>query len=404
MTINVITGSDFHYGASDPIQLTHEIENVFIKKILEVKPEIVAITGDWWHKRLHSDSIPYQKSIQTLLKIATIVTSYGGYFRFVKGTLTHDLETPETLKLITENFLNPCVCKIVTTCEIETLRIKNKEYKIGYLPEEYPQDVESFYSEFFNQIDTLDIVFGHGTFKFAANSMQISEMERSIASAPVFDEQLFNSKVKYFTAFGHIHKQTSDTNVHYNSSFSRQAHGEEDPKGFLHFEITDDKYTLNFIENTLAPKFIKIPLSILLKKVARSESSSDAQYYTYLCHVIAKQFEKFFKIRLDVDVEIDDMFKALVRGFFSGNPCFEYFETRKVKEINNSVSEMLSKSINTTNFDSEIEQEANTAKNKIIKEILSNPAAVQTNINLFQRLIEDDQIDPALIKKIYAET
>jgi predicted MPP superfamily phosphohydrolase len=105
MTINVITGSDFHYGASDPIQLTHEIENVFIKKIEEVRPEIVAITGDWWHKRLHSDSIPYQKSIQTLLKIATIVTSYGGYFRFVKGTLTHDLETPETLKYsnITKN-------------------------------------------------------------------------------------------------------------------------------------------------------------------------------------------------------------------------------------------------------------------------------------------------------------
>ena len=76
---------------------------------------------------------------------------------------------------------------------------------------------------------------------------------------------------------------------------------------------------------------------------------------------------------------------------------------KQVKEINNSVSEMLSKSINTTNFDSEIEQEANTTKNKIIKEILSNPAAVQTNINLFQRLIEDDQIDPALIKKIYAE-
>ena len=65
---------------------------------------------------------------------------------------------------------------------------------------------------------------------------------------------------------------------------------------------------------------------------------------------------------------------------------------------------MLSKSINTTNFDSEIEQEANTAKNKIIKEILNNPAAVQTNINLFQRLIEDDQIDPALIKKIYSES
>ena len=83
---------------------------------------------------------------------------------------------------------------------------------------------------------------------------------------------------------------------------------------------------------------------------------------------------------------------------------FVYFETKKVKEINNSVSEMLSKSINTTNFDTEVEQEANTAKNKIIKEILDNPTAVQTNINLFQRLIEDDQIDPALIKKIYSET
>ena len=137
--------------------------------------------------------------------------------------------------------------------------------------------------------------------------------------------------------------------------------------------------------------------------MARSESSSDAQFYTYLCHVIAKQFDKFFKIRLDVDIEVDDMFKTVVRSFFSGNPCFEYFETKKVKEINNSVSEMLSKSISTTNFDSEVEQEVNTVKNKIIQEILHNPAAVQTNINLFQKLIEDDPIDPSLIKKIYSE-
>ena len=403
MAFSVITGSDFHHGASDPFQLTKEIESIFLEKIKEVKPQIVAITGDWWHKRLHSDSIPYQKSIQTILAIASEVVSYGGYFRFVKGTLTHDLETAETLKLVLDNFLDPIKCKIITSVEIETIYIENKPYKIGYLPEEYPQDVDTYYQEFFDQIATLDFVFGHGTFRFAANSMQISEMERSIASAPVFDEKLFNSNVKYFTAFGHIHTHTSCENVYYNSSFSRQAHGEEDPKGFLHFEVDGDSYKMTFVENTLAPKFIKIPLSILLKKVARSESSSDAQFYTYLCHVIAKQFDKFFKIRLDVDIEVDDMFKTVVRSFFSGNPCFEYFETKKVKEINNSVSEMLSKSINATNFDSEVEQEVNTVKNKIIQEILHNPAAVQTNINLFQKLIEDDPIDPSLIKKIYSE-
>ena len=432
MIINGYHTGDIHFDESNAERLATELNEVFIKSIDFDTPFIITITGDLVHKKMSFDSqcaIEVIKFVSKLRKLVIQANLNGveGYLRIVTGTLTHDNRSLKTLEAMwadedDQHVIHGSVSgaiplirfiEIVTQEIIEFPSISGV-LDILYVPEEYPKNVEEYYYNFFR--DTYDFIFGHGTFNFTAHSSQKYESERSLASAPIFDEKEFSKKVKCYAIFGHIHTAQKSGKVQYHGSYSRECHGEEKPKGFLHTTITTDvsgnivDSKIEFIENTLAPKFIKISLTLLLTKIKRKPEWDDNQFVSYICSVVNHQFKVFKKIRLIIDCEIDQASQAIIRGFFAGNLNFQYFEDVKIKSVNTASlvidTIVADKPVDKIGDNGDIippteqELESFNTRKIAVSEILQDPDNIVKNIGTWLKIVEKQSFNPNIITSL----
>jgi len=137
--------------------------------------------------------------------------------------------------------------------------------RVLYLPEEYMENKEEFYSKFFlKENNYYDLCFGHGTFKHIAFTSHNQESEKSIKTAPEFNYEEMNRLVKGPIIFGHFHKKSFyKQKIYYPGSFSRWCFGEEEDKGFIEFSYSSktNKHKIKFIKNILVEKYITIDFS-----------------------------------------------------------------------------------------------------------------------------------------------
>ena len=432
--INGYHTGDIHYDESNAERLTIELNEVFIKSIDFTKPFIITITGDLVHKKMDFDSVCAIEVVKFVSKLRRLViqanmSGVTGYLRIVTGTLTHDNKSLKILEAMwadeddqhVVNGVNSVnsIIKFIDVVQSEELEYPeiNALLDVLYVPEEYPKDPEEYYYNFFR--DTYDFIFGHGTCSFTAHSSQKYESERSLASAPIFDEKELNRLVKLFIIFGHIHTAQKYGKLEYHGSFSRECHGEEKAKGFLHTETFLDKNgkiigsEIEFIENKLAPKFKKIPLSFLLDKVKRKPEWSDIQFINYICAVVNLQFKTFTKIRLVIDRQIDSASQVLIRSFFANNKNFQYFEDVKLKSTNN-VEQIINTIVGEDLCDAvddegnvvsptEEEQAVFIENKEAISSILEDPDNIENNISIWLTAVENTEITPediALVNSI----
>lgn len=391
-SFDIVSFSDAHWGACDPEELYKELYESVFKTIIEKKPNMVAITGDYFHKDLKLGSLDSKFALQFFSNLVQYCDRNEIHMRILQGTITHDVDMLDILELFT---INSKYCKVIKTLTFETI----ETLSFVYIPEEYPQDEKLYYAELYN--NKFDVALGHGTFKFAANSIQISETEKSIAGAPIFDDVWFNENVR-LTIFGHIHGHCSSGNVHYNGSTSRLAHGEEDDKGFLYTKLYFDDVDCHFIKNELAPIYKKIPIEIILSKFPLLPDANETTHWTRICHILNKQFEKFKKIKLSITKEdqISSLGRHIIRSFFADNPMFQYEEKIKQDETELDINQILSKQMNS---DVEQSEDIIAENNDQVKMIIDNPAAIMQNINIFNGLIGEDAIPEDFIKLAIAK-
>lgn len=259
-----ITISDVHHGAKphDAMHQEFYCEGGFFDVLDAALPEEdfigVAVTGDWFDKKLDMNDPRAKLGISVMVDILNRCIQHDKFLVVIRGTYSHDLNQLnvfEEFAVLYDKF------HLINT--VQTIKFGNLNTLC--IPEEYPTDVDAYYEDHFSK--KYDLVLGHGFFDF--NCFDSNDAEKIIPQMPVFEADVICGLAP-ITIFGHDHAHRSYSTkageIWYNGSFSRLCHNEETPKGFLYIEYSKKKPVVHFIENAMAPKYITVVLDVLMKR------------------------------------------------------------------------------------------------------------------------------------------
>lgn len=250
--INILNLTDIHLGHNR--NRTYNIINnlihffkVNLNKIKKV--DMIVITGDVFHRLLNTYSEDYLMSIKWLTELIRFCSDNKIKLRILEGTPSHDWKQCSILNDIVQNLKEDVDFKYIDTLYVE--KINDLNLSICYLPDEYRHDAKDTYTEVLNILKEnhllkVDIMFGHGAFKYQMPDENIS----------YHDETSYINIVKYLISFGHIHTPSSFGIIKAPGSFDRTAHGEEHDKGAMLYTIEKGECSFEFLVNKLALKFI----------------------------------------------------------------------------------------------------------------------------------------------------
>lgn len=246
--------ADIHFGAQKAESLYQQLNERFLKVIKGKKLDMIVFGGDLFHSII---TMNYSTSKYVLLFMERVLDLCAvqkiPYVRIIQGTMSHDNNQLKNFHIY-ENRTDVNF-KIIPTVQEEILP---EGIRILYVPEEYMENPESYYSEYLTQDKKYDFIFGHGMFKETSFTAKKQKSEVTMSKAPVFDSKIFINSCKGPIYFGHIHiHQGIKKFIFYSGSFSRFRFGEEEDKGwYLNiYDIKTHKFVHEFIVNTMAPTY-----------------------------------------------------------------------------------------------------------------------------------------------------
>ena len=249
--------ADIHFGAVKSDILFTQLEQKFLKIIRKNKLDMIVFGGDLFHSII---TMNYSTSHYVLLFMDRVMEickkNKIKYVRILQGTMSHDNNQLNNFKIYENN--RSVDFKVIPTVQEETL---SEGVHILYVPEEYMENREEYYSRFLNRFKDYDFIFGHGMFTEVSFQAKKQDSEVTMSKAPIFNSKTFINACRGPIYFGHIHmKTTIKDHIYYPGSFSRWRFGEEDPKGWYlcMYDINTHKYLHEFIENKLAEQYLTI--------------------------------------------------------------------------------------------------------------------------------------------------
>ena len=244
--------SDIHFGALKPLDLYNQLKESFLDYIEKLAIiDFIVITGDLFDSRISLNSDHAKVAIQFIKRIIEICRNKNTKIRIIKGTESHDNKQLDILDIFYNN--NDIDFKIINTVSDEYLF---DNFKVLYIPEEYMENKDEYYSNYFN--NTYDMIFGHGLVNDVMFIASKQESEITMSKAPVFKTENLINICKGPIFFGHIHTpQIIKKKFYYVGSFSRWSFGEEEDKGFylVSYVPGNGKYKTEFIKNKLAKTY-----------------------------------------------------------------------------------------------------------------------------------------------------
>ena len=270
--VRIICLGDLHYGCPQTVSLHEELQEIFIpyieKAVMEEEKKLDAVVqlGDFWHRHLSLNSEEASMGLVMGTGLAAWLDSYDVPFYILRGTISHDLSQLNAFDQSTEDV--PLFHVVKTAAEM-TLPHR-PDFRILFMPEEYPRDYEAFYSPWIDREgdDRPDLILGHGEIDWASTWSRASAGESHYGGTPTHQAPRLLKGTKGIVVFGHIHSRFERRGIYYPGSFTRWIHGEEPEKGF--FDITlrsipedgrgrEWKEEVRFIENTKAKTYITLP-------------------------------------------------------------------------------------------------------------------------------------------------
>lgn len=265
MIVKGVSIGDLHFGIKDSSRLYDELSQ-FKDFIRKNDIDLLVINGDYFDSKL---SVGDPATLYAMLFFKDLIDiikekSNNGKkiaFRIIQGTRSHDLNQLQLFKPYEND--SSIDFRIIESADEENILGLN----ILYIPEEYPENSDEYYSKYKEPEKNYNVAFVHGTFDFVAQPGVIEHSKLSTYSAPVFVWKEWKEHFKNgFVSAGHIHgRNTYGNKIFYPGSFTRWSYGERSEKGFTYFEIDNEtgKYLVNYIDNEKAPKYDVISLSDL---------------------------------------------------------------------------------------------------------------------------------------------
>lgn len=250
--------SDIHVGAFDIQQQFMEWNQIFIQYIQTLIEKncslnFIIITGDFFDHKFYLNDKESVIAYQMLMDLLTRTEPLHTKIRIIYGTESHEANQYELVPTL----LQSDRVKVIKTASEEELF---PDLFVLYLPEEYVEDKESYYSSYFHSFDHYDYIFGHGVIREVASSNMVVHLEKKTKrkSVPIFNSKELEEICKGQIFFGHYHiRKILNDKIFSVGSFSRYQFGQEEEKGFyhIHCDTKHHSYTYQFIENTLAQSY-----------------------------------------------------------------------------------------------------------------------------------------------------
>lgn len=371
--INSIHISDIHFGKKDDERLYNELNKNFLDYLQELFTsikykdyEFIFIQGDLFDRVIKMNektSVLIFNFIEKLCKICDYKNNHQKtiQIRLIKGTKSHDYNQLKTLELF-ENQYN--FFKIIYTYSDEEYFINGKTINILYIPEEYPEDINSFYE--FDKIEDneYDYIIGHGMIDIVRFNSE-DQKEETMRHGPIFNSKELSRICKGPICFGHIHDyQEWKDKIFYTGSFSRFSFADQKDKGFLEFTYNLDDNTFNTVlcENELAPTYKVLDFSDFDENSSEEKINIINDYKSKYDFIKVKSINnqdnvdvlkeilsdnENIKIEVKKDIEeneIDERFKFILnREFDLKNTIQKYIEITQEKTIPlNLINEIIS--------------------------------------------------------------
>ena len=257
--ILTVTLADIHIGKKSTEALRTELDAGFLRYLEENQNHIdlLTIAGDYFDRIIRFNEPAGILALDLMDSIMGFAVKNKFLVRVLQGTKSHDNNQLDVFATYEDN--HPDILKIIRKVTAETVNMGGQDYKILYLPEEYPSDPDSYYKDYFS--DKYDLIYGHGMTDVVGFSFSDwkDEGENISLGTPVHDTDKLLSLSAGPVMFGHIHnKKDYKGKFFYTGSYSRYAFDSQEPKGWLTTELNPEDfsdYKVEFHENKLAPTY-----------------------------------------------------------------------------------------------------------------------------------------------------
>ena len=198
--INATFIADLHIGAM-PLEQTKKeftiIEDFYNKN---KSIDLTVIGGDFFDHKLYANS----EYISFALYAMNFICNHSKYVRVVYGTKSHEWDQYTIFNLI-----NSCDYKVIKHVMTEEIL----GFNILYLPEEHIYDKTEYYSEYFNEDNRYDYVFGHGVIEeVMTEAVRHTDQKTERLRVPIFKSSELSRICKGKVYFGHYHIYSNKDN------------------------------------------------------------------------------------------------------------------------------------------------------------------------------------------------
>lgn len=266
--LNTLHIADIHFGKKNDQKLYNDLKSNFLDNIPEIIKEydhldLIVIEGDLFDRVIKMTEVSSNYVLKFITELCELSAKYNFYIRLIQGTKSHDNNQLNNFNHLEVKYP---LFKMFKTVNTEILSVRDYDYKLLYLPEEYPENYKKYYKPYFNHEEHYDMILGHGMIDFVAftgNEEIKSKIKRNEAVHSV--DNLLNF-CDYFCVFGHIHdfQNYNDMDkVFYTGSFERFSFADQEDKGYLLTRIdpeTDETESV-FYENENASTYNILNLS-----------------------------------------------------------------------------------------------------------------------------------------------
>ena len=207
--------------------------------------DIIFIAGDLFDRLVdfnHEDVAEFTIFARRLIAYCS---KHNIKLRILEGTPGHDWKQSRNFNALVHEFKGNIDFKYIDTVAVE--KMEDLGISVLYIPDEWKGSTEKAYQDALTamaeqNLAQVDLAIMHGCFNY--------QLPEKAHKAPRHNEEDYLRIVKYYISINHHHTHSVYQRIMAGGSVDRLAHGEEEAKGCMEFEIFPDG-TMNhyFIEN-----------------------------------------------------------------------------------------------------------------------------------------------------------
>lgn len=245
--------SDIHLGHSNTptAHIVKNIQKLLNDRTLLSRLKIIWLSGDVFDHGLDLNDPSVYVIRWWIVELLRVAKQYDILVEVLYGTPSHDKRQSQLFVHLNE--LCEIGAKVRYVSELSIVYIEELDINVLYVPDRARssnslvwRDVKRLLTD--RRLDKVDFAIMHGFFDF-----QVPPIARATTDHHIADD--YCDIVKYLIFIGHHHTHNSYRIINVPGSTDRLRHGEEEPKGILHFRVTEQHQEVKFIENVGAMKY-----------------------------------------------------------------------------------------------------------------------------------------------------